>query len=339
MVAMQVRQAQAGRDTGDHDYPEFLRGVAGTVWNRRALDAELGGLCHPQLIHRQALGMGYGAEALRGEALELLAALPDISARTEDVICSGTPRVGMLGAQRLHLSGSHTGGGVFGEPSRRRLRFRVLADIYAKDGRLCELWAVRDSGAILRQLGLCPRRWAAERIGAETGDGPFRPAQDQPGPYTGQGNGNQWGLAFAALLERVMGMGFSEIAAQYDPAARLAYPGGILDEGAGGAERFWFGLRAAFPDARFTIDHVIGREDRLMPPRAALRWSLDGRHAGWGAFGAPSGARVHVMGISHAEFGPDGLRREWTLYDEAAVWMQISAGASSARPEGVLAAE
>jgi hypothetical protein len=29
------------------------------------------------------------------------------------------------------------------------------------------------------------------------------------------------------------------------------------------------------------------------------------------------------MGISHAEFGPRGLRREWTLYDETAIWMQI----------------
>ena len=60
--------------------------------------------------------------------------------------------------------------------------------------------------------------------------------------------------------------------------------------------------------------------------RAALRWSLTGRHLGWGAFGAPTGAEVHVMGLSHAEFGPDGLRREWTLYDEAAVWMQIHGG-------------
>ena len=29
------------------------------------------------------------------------------------------------------------------------------------------------------------------------------------------------------------------------------------------------------------------------------------------------------MGISHAEFGPRGLRREWTLYDEVAIWKQI----------------
>jgi len=60
-----------------------------------------------------------------------------------------------------------------------------------------------------------------------------------------------------------------------------------------------------------------------MPPRAAVRWSLWGKHAGWGAFGAPSGAPVHVMGITHAEWGPWGLRREFTLIDETAVWKQI----------------
>jgi hypothetical protein len=30
-----------------------------------------------------------------------------------------------------------------------------------------------------------------------------------------------------------------------------------------------------------------------------------------------------VLGITHAEFGPWGLRREYTLYDETAIWKQI----------------
>jgi hypothetical protein len=67
----------------------------------------------------------------------------------------------------------------------------------------------------------------------------------------------------------------------------------------------------------------MGREDPHLPPRSALRWSLHGAHSGWGAFGAPSGREVHIMGMSHAEWGPRGLRRDWTLYDETAVWMQV----------------
>jgi len=60
-----------------------------------------------------------------------------------------------------------------------------------------------------------------------------------------------------------------------------------------------------------------------MPPRASLRWSLDGVHSGWGRFGRPTGAKVHVMGLTHAEFGSRGLRREFTLFDETAIWKQI----------------
>ena len=93
-------------------------------------------------------------------------------------------------------------------------------------------------------------------------------------------------------------------------------------------DRFWMGLRASFPSAAFTVHHRIGRHDPMMPPRAAIRWSLFGKHDGFGVFGAPTGADVYVLGISHAEFGTLGaaaptLRREFTLFDETAIWKQI----------------
>jgi hypothetical protein len=83
------------------------------------------------------------------------------------------------------------------------------------------------------------------------------------------------------------------------------------------------GLRASFPNAEFKIEHQIGREDPMLSPRAAIRWSLHGKHDGWGMFGQPTGADVYVMGFTHAEFGLRGLRREWTLFDHVAIWKQI----------------
>jgi hypothetical protein len=61
----------------------------------------------------------------------------------------------------------------------------------------------------------------------------------------------------------------------------------------------------------------------MLGPRAALRWSLEGKHDGWGRFGAPSGAEVYVMGFSHADFGPWGLRSETVVLDTVAIWKQI----------------
>jgi len=42
-----------------------------------------------------------------------------------------------------------------------------------------------------------------------------------------------------------------------------------------------------------------------------------------GLFGEPTGAEIYLMGISHAEFGPWGLRREYVVFDETAIWKQI----------------
>jgi hypothetical protein len=91
----------------------------------------------------------------------------------------------------------------------------------------------------------------------------------------------------------------------------------------GDADRFWMSLRSAFPDAKLSIDHVIGREDPMMSPRSAVRWSLHGKHSGWGAWGAPTGAEVYILGICHAEWGPWGLRRDYVHIDETAIWKQI----------------
>lgn len=73
---------------------------------------------------------------------------------------------------------------------------------------------------------------------------------------------------------------------------------------------------------------MIGREDPLFAPRAAVRWRLTGKHDGAGRFGTPSGAPVRIMGIAHAEFGPFGangaaVRREYVVIDDTAVWQQI----------------
>jgi hypothetical protein len=151
---------------------------------------------------------------------------------------------------------------------------------------------------------------------------------DIDGDYKGTGNDNEWGQRYADSLTRIMAADFTHIHQAYDRAVIGEYPGAQTALGREAVTEFWVGLRAAFPSATFRIHHQIGMDGGMMPPRAAIRWSLDGVHDGWGAFGAPTGVPVHVMGISHAEygpFGPDGvgLRREFTLYDEVAIWKQI----------------
>ncbi|KMW57903.1 hypothetical protein AIOL_002871 [Candidatus Rhodobacter oscarellae] len=320
-----------GFDPKFKDFPDYIIGITKEIWEERGI-ATLHDYYAADILVRSPDSVVVGNQGVIAATMATLAEFPDRALYGEDVIWSGSPEAGMLSSHRIHSTATHSGDGVYGKATGTRLDYRIIADCHAIAGQINDEWLIRDQGAIVRQLGWEPRDYAADLIaregGPETAVRPFTPAIDVPGPYTGRGNDNPWGQRLADILTRIMGADMAAIPEAYDRACALEYPGGVSGLSTGDADEFWMGLRASFPNARFTVEHQIGREDPLMPPRAALRWGLHGAHDGWGSFGAPTGADVYVMGATHAEFGPWGLRREFTLFDETAVWKQILLGGS-----------
>lgn len=315
-----------GFDPKFKDFPDYIIGITKEIWEDRGIST-LHHYYAPDIVLRTPAGMVFGNQGVIGKTMSTLAEFPDRTLLGEDVIWSGTPQNGMLSSHRLHSTATHAYEGYHGKATGKKLHYRIIADCHAINNQINDEWLVRDQGHIVRQLGWEPEEFTRDLIAREGGPEacpkPFIPEDDVKGPYSGKGNDNAWGAQYADILSRIMHAEFSVIPSHYDRAANLQYPGGLSTLSHSGADRFWMGLRSAFPDAEFTVHHVIGREDAHMPPRAASRWSLWGKHDGWGAFGPPSGAMVHVMGMSHAEFGPWGLRREWVLFDETAIWKQI----------------
>lgn len=315
-----------GFDPKFRDFPDYIIGITKEIWEDRGI-ATLHHYYAPDIVVRSPAGVVTGNQGVIAATMATLAEFPDRTLLGEDVIWSGTPEDGMLSSHRLLSTATHLGDGAYGKATGRKLTYRIIADCHAIANQINDEWLIRDQGAIVRQMGWDPRDFARDQIaregGPETCVRPLTPATDRPGPYKGTGNDNAWGAKLADLLTRIMGADMAAIPRIYDRAAQLEYPGGVTGHSWGDADRFWMSLRAAFPDAAFAIHHTIGRDDPMMPPRAAVRWSLHGKHSGWGAFGAPTGAEVYILGITHAEFGPWGLRRDYTLFDETAIWKQI----------------
>ena len=315
-----------GFDPRFADLSEYILGITKEIWEDRGI-AMLHNYYAPNIVVRSPSSVVTGNKGIIAATLATLAEFPDRQLLGEDVIWCGDEDLGFLSSHRIISTATHAGNGVYGTASGRAVRYRIIADCAARQNQIYDEWLIRDQGAIVRQLGLDPKRYAAERIEAEGGVAncirPLTPESDVAGPYGSRGNKDRMGASYADLLTAIMAADMAVIPRAYDRAVQLELPGGLTSHGWQAADRFWIELRAAFPSAEFTIHHQIGREDPMYPPRAALRWSLQGRHDGFGAFGPPSGAKVHVMGMSHAEFGPHGLRREWVLYDETAIWKQI----------------
>ena len=308
------------------DFPDYIIGMTKEIWEDRGI-ATLHHYYSPDIVVRSPTSVVVGNKNVIGATMSTLAEFPDRTLLGEDVIWSGTPEEGMLSSHRILTTATHLGDGVYGKATGKKLVYRIVADCHAIGNQINDEWLIRDQGAIVRQLGLNPKDYAADLIIKEGGFDhcvkPLSPGIDKPGLYKGRGNDNEWGQKYANILNRIMGADMAIVGGEYDRAVQSEYPGGKTGHSHAPVDRFWMNLRASFPSATFQIDHQIGRDDPMMPPRSAIRWSLHGKHDGWGAFGAPTGAEVYILGISHAEFGPRGLRREYTVLDETAVWKQI----------------
>ena len=315
-----------GFDPKFKDFPDYILGITREIWEDRGI-ATLHHYYTKDIPVRSPGSVVRGNQDVIGATMATLAEFPNRRLLGEDVIWSGTPEEGMLSSHRIYSTATHSGDGIYGRATGKKLGYRIIADCHAINNQINDEWLIRDQGAIVRQLGWTPSDYAADLIKSEGGVKncvkPFTPEIDIAGPYKGRGNDNEWGVKYADILRHIMDANMAVIATEYDEACALELPGNLAAHGLAAADNFWMGLRASFPNAEFTIEHQIGRDDAMMPPRAAIRWGLYGKHEGWGSFGTPTGAQVYIMGASHAEFGPRGLRREFVLFDETAIWKQI----------------
>lgn len=306
--------------------PDYIQGVTYEIWEGRQISS-LRECYGKDIIVRNTTGISVGNEPVIKNTLASMATFPDRQILGDDVIWSGTEEDGYLSSHRSMIIGTHAGHGPFGAPTGNTIYMRCIADCYAKDDVITDEWLCCDFSSMVKQMGHTPRDWALISIenegGPEKARRPFTPDQDRPGPYLGRGNEHELGERLGAILTRIMETDFAVIGEAYDRAVHVYHAGNTTGWGIPFAEAQWMQLRTAFPDAEFAIHHQIGRSDAGEPDRAAIRWSLTGTHSGYGVFGTPTGAPVHIMGFTHAEFGPWGLRREWSLWDEVAIWKQI----------------
>lgn len=330
-----------GFDSKWQDVPHFIIGITREIWEGRKIGTLRTCYCD-ELIVRSPASVVVGNSNVIAATLATLAEFPDRELLGEDVIwyedTTGATQISSayFSSHRLLCTATHIHTGMYGEPTGKSVAYRIIADCAIREDAVYDEWLVRDQAAIVQQLGFDLVDWTRDLIHREGGAiqciKPMTPDTDIVGPYNGHGNDNEWSMRYADTLRAIMSADMDVIPNHYDRAVSLHYPAHLNTQGWKAADEFWIGLRAAFPDATFTIEHAVGCEDELMPPRTAIRWSLHGKHTGWGRYGKPTGAPVYIMGISHAEFGPyagnkawgeSTIRREYTLIDDTAIWKQI----------------
>jgi predicted ester cyclase len=122
------------------------------IWNRR-LVGRVDEVCAGELVWQVGCGQPSGRDDLAAHVLARLAALPDLSLHVDQLVCQEEPHGGIA---RLSLAwtllGTHTGPGVYGSPTGRRIRLSGLSQLHVMGGRIVAQWDVCGELALAAQL-------------------------------------------------------------------------------------------------------------------------------------------------------------------------------------------
>ena len=316
-----------GFDSQFKDLPDYILKITYQIWENRDVESIMEYYAE-NIPVRSPSGVIYGPEAVVRATKDTLNEFPDRKLLGEDVIWISDENSGYLSSHRILTKATHMKDGIYGKASGKKLTYRVIADCACKNNQVYDEWLVRDQGAIVKQLGIDPKEYAANLIENEGGPDKAVTPYDQHTPFKSTYiapilNNFNSGSNYAEILKSIMDDSKKTVEKNYDRAIQQFQPGGLIKHGIEEVIRFWVDLKTAFPDSIFNVEHISFTEEKDQPKKAAIRWSLVGNHNGNGIFGSPSGANVYVMGINHAEFGPRGIKNEWILFDETMIWKQI----------------
>jgi predicted ester cyclase len=84
-------------------------------------------------------------------------------------------------------------------------------------------------------------------------------------------------------------------------------------------------LATCFPDLELQVDEIYWMGDEIDGFLSSTRWSASGTHKGSGVYGPPTGSQVQIWGITQNEIQKGRITKEWMLFNELDLMMQIAA--------------
>jgi predicted ester cyclase len=326
------RQAMRGFEDVYTDIVDYIVRITHRIWE----DQDAGYIYDtyaPGCFVHDDTGPAYGVERVVSGTLASLHAFPDTRSWADEVIWAGDDEQGFVTSHRYVTTGHHLGAWRWGPATGRKVNLWGIANCVVRENEIFEEWVLYNTCSRLVQLGI-DVAWAAREYGNELA---LRPADQHlpEAPRLVGGRAPEYypvavGAAFdpehfvRALWHDLWNRrDLSVVDRAY--ASTVRWKGTSQRSGYGrsdvrGAAR---ALLATFPDLGMQVDEVywMGNDDEGY--RISVRWTAVGTHRGYAMYGAPTGRRVRLWGISQLYVGAGRITEEWALFNEFDVLAQL----------------
>ncbi len=281
------------------------------------------------------VGLQYGRDKIVADTVHTNNAIPDIRLVADEVVWGGNEDVGFHTSHRTMIHGTNTGYSRFGPPTGKPLRLLCIANCVARDNEIYDEHVAYDTAALIQQMGLDVIE-TARRVAAMRPDGPFAPnfeasepkrmdgqavPQRHPIPDVVDGNVREFVQAtFETIWNR---RNFGAMDRVYAPSVVFEGSTNRVYRGVGQLRSHILSIVAMFPNIKMSVDDLYWIGNARDGYLVSIRWGGVGAHRGYGAYGEPTGREAHCWGITQWLIRDNRVQKEWTVFNEFGILMQI----------------
>jgi len=327
------RQPMRGFDPDFRNIVDYILRITHRIWEEKNIGYIYDSYSHDCRVWDD-IGLQYGREKIVADTVHTNNAFPDIRLVADEVIWAGDEDIGFHTSHRTMILGTNTGFSRFGAPTGRPVRLLCIANCVARANEIYDEHVAYDTAGMIRQLGLDVVE-TARAVMADRADGPFAPnfAASEGQARAGQGKPAAPRIPapeedMRAFAEGVIGRIWNrrDLAAMDDVyAPGIVFEGstGRVYRGVGQVRAHILSMLAMFPNLTLGVDDLYWMGNAEDGHLVSLRWGGVGAHRGNGPYGPPTGREAHVWGITQWLIRDGRIQREWTVFNEFGILMQL----------------
>lgn len=329
-------QSLQGFDPTYRNIIDYIVRITYRIWETNDREVEYIGECYS--LDSQVFddyGLQLGNQKIIVDTHHTTSAFPDIILDAEEVIWAGNDQIGFHTSHLTRISGTNTGSSRYGNATGKTVNFLVLANCVALQNDIFLEHVLYNTSAMLQQLGIDPWEESARLVknppagwprsqenwdqlrSATSPAIPISQAEPitgfDPDTFTREIHDNVWNGNQSAIINSYAENLLFEGATERIFSGRTAYRHYVNE------------LRSVFPDLQLQVDEVYWMGNELDGWLISTRWSAEGTHLGKGIYRSPSGKTCQMWGITQWQVLNGIVQKEWQLFNELDLMMQILA--------------
>ncbi len=329
-----VRQPMRGFEPQYRNIIDYIVRITHRIWEEKDIGYIYDTYSHDCRVWDD-VGLQYGRDKIVADTVHTNNAIPDVRLVADEVVWAGNEDVSFHTSHRTMILGTNTGFSRFGPPTNKPLRLLCIANCIARDNEIYDEHVAYDTAALIQQMGFDVAE-VAKRAAARRPDDPFASNFDASDPKRMMGqaaparhsipdvvDGNVREFVHAAFETIWNRRNFGAMDRVYAPSVVFEGSTNRVYRGVGQLRSHILSMVAMFPNIHVSVDDLYWMGNAKDGYLASIRWGGIGAHRGHGPYGDPTDREAHIWGITQWLIKNNQVLKEWTVFNEFGVLMQI----------------